>query len=90
MPIAWESHQLAKSDIYGALTIPERPCMLEACDPATTTPITLSQDCVKREAPIAGHQLARARYRLAALLDQISSTISSPHGSDSGLSSNTK
>lgn len=69
--IAWESHQLAKSDVYGALGIPERPCAPNACDPATGTPITLSQDYMESEAPVAGHQLARAGYRLAALLNQI-------------------
>ena len=35
--IAWESHQLAESDVYGALGIPERPCELHACGPATRT-----------------------------------------------------
>jgi S1/P1 Nuclease len=32
--IAWESHQLAKSDVYRALGIPERLCTLHLCDPA--------------------------------------------------------
>jgi hypothetical protein len=40
--IAWESHQLAESDVYSALGIPERPRSLHSCDPATQTPINLS------------------------------------------------
>jgi hypothetical protein len=67
--IAWESHQVARSQVYGALGIPERPCSLHSCDPATSAPLTLSQDYMKREATVAGQQLARAGYRLAALLN---------------------
>jgi hypothetical protein len=69
--IAWQSHQLAKSDVYRALGIPVRPCTPSACDPVTSTPIILSQDYMRHEAPVAGRQLARAGYRLAALLNQI-------------------
>jgi hypothetical protein len=39
--IAWESPQLAESDVYRALGIPERPCELHVCDAATRTPVTL-------------------------------------------------
>jgi S1/P1 Nuclease len=69
--IAWQSHQLAKSEVYRALGIPKRPCTPSACDHATSTPIALSQDYMKREASVAGRQLARAGYRLALLLNQI-------------------
>jgi hypothetical protein len=34
--IAWESHLLAETDVYGTLGIPERPCELHSCDPATS------------------------------------------------------
>jgi S1/P1 Nuclease len=75
--IAWESHQLAEIEVYRGLGIPERPCVLDAsCDPATSTPITLSQDYMKREGQIAGRQLAKAGHRLAALLNQIWSPAS--------------
>jgi len=37
--IAWESHQLAETDVYRPLGIPERPCNLHSCDPATSTPV---------------------------------------------------
>jgi hypothetical protein len=69
--IAWASHQLAATDIYGALGIPERSCSLHSCDPATRTPISLTQDYMKREASVAGRQLARAGYCLAARLNEI-------------------
>jgi hypothetical protein len=69
--IAWESHQLAEADVYRALAIPERPCAPHSCDPATSTPITLSSAYMEREGQVAGRQLAKAGHRLAALLNQI-------------------
>jgi hypothetical protein len=50
--IAWESHQLAETDVYGALGIPERPCMLDSCDPAMRRPITLSSAYMEHEVSI--------------------------------------
>jgi hypothetical protein len=69
--IAWESHQLAETGVYRALGIPERPCTLHSCDPATSTPLTLSPTYMEREGQVAGRQLAKAGHRLAALLNQI-------------------
>jgi hypothetical protein len=69
--IAWESHQLAESDVYRELGIPERPCDMHSCDPASRTPVTLSPAYMDREAQVAGPQLAKARHRLAALVNQI-------------------
>ena len=66
--IAWESHQLAETDVYRALGIPERPCTLHSCDPATNSRVTLSPAYMEREGQVAGHQLAKAGYRLATLL----------------------
>jgi hypothetical protein len=40
--IGRESHQLAESNVYRELGIPERPCELHSCDAATRTAITLS------------------------------------------------
>jgi hypothetical protein len=68
--IAWESHQLAETDVYRALGIPERPCTLHSCDAATSTPLTLSPTYMEREGQVAGRQLAKAGYRLAGLLNQ--------------------
>jgi hypothetical protein len=69
--IAWESHQLAETDVYRALGIPEKPCALHSCDPATNMPVTLSSAYMDREGHITGRQLAKAGHRLAALLNQI-------------------
>ena len=69
--IAWESHQLAESDVYRPLGIPEKACNLDSCDPATRTPVTLSPAYMEHEAPVAGRQLTKAGHRLAALLIQI-------------------
>jgi hypothetical protein len=51
--IAWESHQLAESDVYQALGIPERPCSLHSCDAMTSTPVTLSSAYMDREGQVA-------------------------------------
>jgi hypothetical protein len=49
--IAWESHQLAETNIYSVLGIPEKPCSLHSCDPVTKTPVTLSSAYMDNEAP---------------------------------------
>jgi hypothetical protein len=69
--IAWESHQLAETEVYRALGIPEKPCILSSCDSSTSTPIELSPAYMDRAAQVAGNQLAKAGYRLAELLNQI-------------------
>jgi S1/P1 Nuclease len=69
--IAWESHRLAETDVYRALRIPERPCSLDSCVPATSMPVTLSPAYMEREGQVTGRQLAKAGHRLAALLIQI-------------------
>ena len=66
--IAWESHQLAESDVYRALGIPERPCSPHSCDPATNSRVTMSPAYMEREGKVADLQLAKAGYRLATLL----------------------
>ena len=68
--IAWESHQVAEADAYSALGIADRPCSLHSCDPATSTPVTMSPAYMDREGQVAGRQLAKAGHRLAALLNQ--------------------
>jgi hypothetical protein len=47
--IAWESHQVAETDIYRALGIAEKPCEMHSCDPVTSTPVTLSPAYMERE-----------------------------------------
>jgi hypothetical protein len=68
---AWESHQIAKTEIYGNLGIVERPCTQNWCDPSTRVAVTLGPAYMDHAAKVAGRQLARAGYRLAALLNQI-------------------
>jgi S1/P1 Nuclease len=69
--IAWQSHEIAKTEIYDALRVPERPCTLDQCDPATRTPVALTATYMQHAAQIAGQQLAEAGYQLAALLNEI-------------------
>jgi hypothetical protein len=69
--IAWESHQLAETDVYRPLGIPERACNLHSCDPVTGTPVPLSSAYMEHEAPVAGRQLTKAGHQLAGLLNQI-------------------
>jgi hypothetical protein len=61
--IAWESHQLAEADVYGALGIPERSCSMHACDPATNKPVTMSPTYMDGRAKY----LLIGRHRLGAL-----------------------
>ena len=71
--IAWESNQLARSDIYGALQIPIEPCQPtnNACVNPAGRPVELDSTYMHRADALAGHQLAKAGFRLASLLDDI-------------------
>ncbi|HEV2171249.1 MAG TPA: S1/P1 nuclease [Candidatus Binatus sp.] len=71
--IAWESHQLARSDIYDALRIPLEPCQpkLNLCVNPVGHPVELDSAYMKSSSEVAGHQLAKAGFRLASLLNQI-------------------
>jgi len=69
--IAWESNQIARSDIYAALQIP-----IEPCDPPTALcshkpEVRLSPTYMDHAAVVAGHQLAKAGFRLASFLNEI-------------------
>jgi len=71
--IAWESNQLARSDIYTALKIPVEPCQPTAnlcINPAGHT-VELDSSYLDHADAVAGHQLARAGFRLASLLNEI-------------------
>ncbi len=68
--IAWETHELARSDVYGALHIPEKPCAPSACQSAPGGPVIMSAAYMKREGQVAGKQLAKGGYRLAIVLNQ--------------------
>jgi hypothetical protein len=71
--IAWESNQLARSDIYAALRIPAEPCQPTAnlCLNPLGRAVELDASYLDRADAIAGHQLAKAGFRLASLLNEI-------------------
>jgi hypothetical protein len=69
--IAWESNQIARSEIYGALKLP-----VEACGSANALcrnepRVEIDDAYLDRADAIAGHQLAKAGFRLASLLTGI-------------------
>jgi hypothetical protein len=68
--IAWESHQIARAEIYAPLHIPVEPCESHAlCD--IKPEVALSPAYMDHAEVIAGHQLAKAGFRLASLLNEI-------------------
>jgi nuclease S1 len=71
--IAWESNQIARSDIYVALQIPIEPCQptVNACLNPVGHPVELDSSYLDHADTIAGHQLAKAGFRLASLLNVI-------------------
>jgi hypothetical protein len=71
--IAWESSQIARSQIYGALNIPVEPCQpeVDSCTAAPQGTVDLDSSYMDRASKLAGQQLAKAGFRLASLLNQI-------------------
>jgi nuclease S1 len=71
--IAWESHQLARTDVYDALKIPLEPCQptVNLCLNPVGHAVELDSSYMNKAADIAGHQLAKAGFRLASLLNEI-------------------
>jgi hypothetical protein len=71
--IAWESKQLAHADIYTALQIPIEPCApaTDACSSVPGRVVELNAAYLNHAETIAGHQLAKAGFRLASLLNGI-------------------
>jgi len=71
--IAWESKQIARADIYDALRIPLEPCepAVDVCRNAPGHVIELNATYLDHAETIAGHQLAKAGFRLASLLNGI-------------------
>ena len=68
--IAWESSQIARSDIYALLHIPVEPCGSHVlCN--IRPEVELSSAYMEKSEVIAGHQLAKAGFRLASLLNEI-------------------
>ena len=71
--IAWESNQVARSDIYGALHIPIESCQptVNACLNPLGHSVELDSSYLDRADALAGLQLAKAGFRLASLLNEI-------------------
>jgi hypothetical protein len=71
--IAWESHQIADEQIYRALHIPLEPCgrVQLRCEMNPPLTVHLDDSYLEQSSAIAGHQLARAGFRLASLLNGI-------------------
>jgi hypothetical protein len=78
--IAWESNQVARTQIYQALRIPVEPCEPDnnICVNAPGGPLDLDGDYMNKAATIAGEQLAKAGFRLASLLNDIWPSGASP------------
>jgi len=79
--IAWESNQLARSDIYAALHIPTEPCepTLNLCRNPAGHAVGLDASYLDRADALAGHQLAKAGFRLASLLNETWAQPSGPN-----------
>jgi len=71
--IAWESNQIARSDVYAALHIPIEPCQPAAdlCLNPLGHAVELDSSYLDHADVVAGHQLAKAGFRLASLLNEI-------------------
>ena len=71
--IAWESNQIARSDIYAALRIPIEPCQPTAdlCLNPLGHAVELDASYLNHADAVAGHQLVKAGFRLASLLNEI-------------------
>ncbi len=68
--IAWESNQIARVDIYGRLHIPIMWCETKILCRIKPR-VYLSPAYMEAAEMIAGHQLAKAGFRLASLLNEI-------------------
>jgi hypothetical protein len=81
--IAWESNQVARADIYGALQIPVEPCQPTAnvCVNPAGHPVELDSAYFDHADAVAGHQLAKAGFRLASLLNEIWTQPAGPNDS---------
>ena len=69
--IAWESNQIARSDIYAVLRIPVEPCEPPAAVCGNEPQARLNSAYMDHADVMAGHQLAKAGFWLASLLNGI-------------------
>ncbi len=71
--LAWDSKQLARTQIYDALKIPIEPCepKIRSCANAPKETVDINQSYIDRASQVAGKQLAKAGFALADLLNEI-------------------
>jgi hypothetical protein len=81
--VAWESNLVARSDIYAALHIPVEPCEPPAAVCSNEPEVDLTSAYMDRADVIAGHQLAKAGFRLAILLNGMWTRPIATSGADS-------
>ena len=88
--IAWESNQLARSDIYAALHIPIEPCQptADVCRNPLAHAVELDSSYLDHADAVAGHQLAKAGFRLASLLNEIWTQPAGPNDVPRGPKAN--
>jgi hypothetical protein len=88
--IAWESNQLARSDIYAALHIPIEPCQptADVCRNPLGHAVELDSSYLDHADAVAGHQLAKAGFRLASLLNEIWTQPAGPNDAPRGSKAN--
>ncbi len=87
--IAWESNQVARTDIYGALHIPMEPCQptVDICINPAGRIVELDSSYLDDADVIAGHQLAKAGFRLASLLNETWTQPADPSDATSAANS---
>jgi len=88
--IAWESNQVARTDIYAALQIPVEPCQptADVCVNPAGHLVELDSAYLERADTVAGHQLAKAGFRLASLLNEIWTQPAGPNDATHAVNGN--
>ena len=71
--IAWQSLQVARTQIYAPLELPIMPCAPDptSCQEASKRLVKITTTYVNQESVVAGRQLAMAGFALAGLLNGI-------------------
>jgi hypothetical protein len=76
--IALESNEIARTDIYAALHLPVESCAAPEALCRNEPEVDLDSAYMDKAEVIAGHQLAKAGFRLASLLNEIWTQPASP------------
>jgi predicted nucleotidyltransferase component of viral defense system len=80
--IAWKSNQVARCDIYASLQIPIEPWQptADVCSNVQARAVELDSSYMDHADAVAGHQLAKAGFRLPSLLNEIWTQPIAPDG----------